>query len=92
MVSLLNQVPYFYGESELALHPPVFRTKSWEVPVGRYRKSPRSKTDFASFFWNVGLPLYFHDDAHMLLYEGKRVLGLLPQPATNSLQKRRYVG
>lgn len=83
-------VPFFQGGSEVALHPPVFETKTMDLPVADYRKSSESTGDFVSFLWNVGLPLYVHDDFHMLSYEARRKLGAVPEPATNGQQIEKY--
>lgn len=84
-------VPFFYGDSELSLHPPVFATKSEDMPVDGYRTSPKGMLDFVSFLWHVGLPLYLYDDFNMGLYHGKRMLGLIPQPTAHGTTIEHWV-
>jgi len=48
--------PFFYGKDELEVHPPVFATKNRDIPLDRYRGSPKDAIDFVSFLWNVGVP------------------------------------
>ncbi len=75
-------IPYFYGEHELAIHPPVFLTKVFSLPIDRYRDVPESMLNMLSFFWNVGLPLFIHDDFNMFLYTAKKYLGTIPGGTT----------
>jgi hypothetical protein len=75
-------VPYFTGTpGAFHIAPPVFRTRLFDLPLQRY-DNPRGGTgEFLSFLWNVGLPLFAHDDFELLLYHGRRGLGRLPEPA-----------
>jgi hypothetical protein len=84
--------PYFFAsQNELVLHPPVFQTKIMDLPIDRYRNPQRGFGDRASFLWNVGLPLYIHDDFNLSVYKLRRVFGFLPDPATDRAQLTRYV-
>ena len=85
-------VPYFFVKHEgLAQYPPVFGTKIFDLPVDRYRATRRSVIDKASFLWNVGIPLFAHDDFHMSSYYVKKTLGLVPEPAANGEELTKYV-
>lgn len=85
-------VPFFYEKDHrLALHPPVFLTKIWELPVDRYRNTPVSWIDALSFYWNVGLPLSFHDDFNMMKYAILRNIGIVPPPTSSREELIKYV-
>lgn len=83
--------PYFYEKDGLALHPPVFQTISMDIPTDKYRHSPRGVIDFIAFLWDVGLPLYLHDDANMVFYELKKAFGFIPEPTRNGPEVVKYV-
>jgi hypothetical protein len=84
--------PYFFvRQNELVLHPPVFRTEILDLPIDRYRNTPVSVMDKVSFLWNVGLPLFVHDDLNMSSYNINSLLGRVPEPATNPEQITKYV-
>ncbi len=73
--------PFFYDkDNSFALNSPVFLTKVAGVPVERYRDTPSDMLDVLSFFWDVGLPLFFHDDTNMLMYIINRSIGVVPAP------------
>lgn len=76
--------PYFYGEAEPALHPPVFRVKVLDLPWDRYQTTPKSVADFISFLWNAALPLAIHDGTNMLVFYIKRLIGAVPAPTKDS--------
>jgi hypothetical protein len=65
------------------LHPPAFGCKNIRIDKTRYVGTPKSLTDYLSFFFRVGLPLYIHDDANMAIYYFKLATGILPKPAAN---------
>ena len=84
--------PYFFvRQNELVLHPPVFKTKIFDLPVDRYRHTRVGVVDKLSFLWNVGLPLFVHDDCDMSYHNIRRAFGLVPEPATNARQITKYV-
>jgi len=84
--------PYFFvRKNELVLHPPVFKAKIMDLPIDRYRNTQVSLIDKVSFLWNVGLPLFIHDDFNMSSYNVIRVFGWVPEPATNPEQITKYV-
>ena len=83
--------PYFYQSNHLAIHPPVFQTKITDLPVDRYYTSPKGTSDYLSFLWHVGLPLFVHDDFNMILYRLKRAFSFLPEPDANQDEVVRYV-
>jgi len=75
--------PYYIEEGNLAIHPPVFQTKVFELPINNYRKSQEGVADFFSFLWNVGFPLFLHDDFNMTAYTLGKVLRLKTRPTKN---------
>lgn len=83
--------PYFYGETEPALNPPVFRAKTLDLPWERYKTTPRSVADFISFLSHTALPLAIHDGINMLVFRVKRGSGALPAPTTDSAAVERVV-
>ncbi len=84
--------PYFYNsEQGLALQPPVFRTRIFDLTIDRYRNASGGAGNAISFEWNVGLPLFAHDDFHMGGFVVNRLLGRLPRPAPDQSQIIKYV-
>jgi hypothetical protein len=70
-------LPYFYeSDGSVQIHPPVFVTTNFELPVAEY-----ARKGLLPYFWNVGLPLFTHDDYHVALTSTKSLLGILPRPA-----------
>jgi hypothetical protein len=70
-------LPYFYeSDGNVLIHPPVFVTNNFELPVSEY-----AGKGMLPYFWNVGLPLFTHDDYHVVLTSAKSLLGILPRPA-----------
>jgi hypothetical protein len=74
--------PYFVDGpgGSVVLHGPVFAAKIFDLPAPQYRYSDRGLTDYLSFLIRVGLPLYVHDDYHLLVYHVKLKAGWLPPP------------
>jgi hypothetical protein len=84
--------PYFFDrQSELVLQPPVFQTKMFDLPIDRYRNTPTSFSDKVSFSWNVGLPIFVHDDFNMIGYAANRFLRRVPAPASDEARVTTYV-
>lgn len=84
--------PYFFSrQGSFGLEPPVFRTKIFDLPIDEYRNTPASFGNQLSFLWRVGLPLFVHDDFHMARYLGKRLLGRVPEPASDPDGVIKYV-
>ena len=77
--------PFFFSssETEVSIHPPVFMPVVFNLPIDRYKKSPRNFSDAVSFLISVGLPLHVYEDFKMLEYHLKRYIGFLPPPARN---------
>jgi len=75
--------PYYAEEGNLAIKPPVFQTKIYDLPLDLYRNSPVGFFDFFSFFGNVGLPLFLHDDFNMTAYTLATALRLTDRPTKN---------
>lgn len=87
--------PYFYERDHgFAVHPPVFRARFLELPIGAFRYTPVSDGDFATFSWAVALPLLLYDDLHMLEYRIDRIVGRVPRPtrAVDGLVEFVYAG
>ncbi|HTN44650.1 MAG TPA: hypothetical protein VMN77_12740 [Nitrospiria bacterium] len=85
-------VPYFYDSgNELKIRPPVFLTILGSLPFDRYRNTPRTIADHVSFFWNVALPLFIHDDVHMISYFLERLGGIAPRGSSRGDELTRYV-
>ena len=75
--------PYYIEEGNLAINPPVFQTKVFALPIDNYRNSQKELADFFSFLWNVGFPLFLHDDFNMTSYTLAKVLRLEKRPTKN---------
>lgn len=73
----------FEKNGGLEIHPPVFPTIIFDLPIEKYRHSDQSAFDFISFLFSVGFPLLLHDDFYMTLYRNKTKLGLIPSPSNN---------
>jgi hypothetical protein len=84
-------VPFFLDTPEMALHSPVFRTKAFDLPVDTYQRPQRGVQEAGSFWWRVGLPLFWHDDTRMTFYTLKRLLGAIPATAgTDAIERFVY--
>lgn len=75
--------PYYSGENRLMIEPPLFQTKIFELPVDTYQNANRGIGDFFPFLWEVGLPLFIHDDFHMGAYTFASAFGRKEQPTKN---------
>jgi hypothetical protein len=75
--------PFFFETPDggLGLHPPVFSTITCDVPLHDYMETERSLSDYLSFQFRVGLPLFVHDDWSMSMYRLKKYAGAIPMPA-----------
>jgi len=77
--------PFFTATaSGVAVHPPVFMPVVFNLPVDRYKKSPKTFPDFASFLMRVGLPLHAYEDFMMLAYHINKRIGRIPVPARDT--------
>lgn len=74
--------PYYSKGEDLVIKPPVFQTKIFDLPLDEYRNSQQGVGDFLSFLWQVGLPLFVHDDFNVSVYDFARVFGLKDEPTT----------
>jgi hypothetical protein len=85
--------PYFAESQDglIYIHAPIFMEKVTELPVSMYRDTPKSTVDFSSFLFQVGVPLYLHDDVRRLSHEIKRLAGVTPRPITDSQRIVDYV-
>lgn len=94
MPSYIGRIPgpYFYEKDQkLYIAPPVFMTRIMDLPISRFRNTPESQKDKFSFLWNVGLPLFFHEDLNMLKYTTFNLLGLIPSPDVDRGKLIQYV-
>jgi len=83
--------PFIYrSDRGLALHSPVFEGMAMNVPMGKYRNSPKTLSNFISFLWNVGVPLVAHDDFYMARYKISTWAGRNPA-SMNTSAFREYV-
>ncbi len=75
-------VPYFTQGpgGGLRVAAPAFRTRLFDLPLARYDNPRGGFDDFVSFVRYVGLPLFVHDDASMLLHAARRLAGRAPKP------------
>lgn len=68
--------PFYYESGDgINIHPPVFTTINFDVPIAKY-----ARKGLWPFTWNVGLPLYAHDDYYTVLTSVKRLMGIIPEP------------
>ncbi|MBN2376500.1 MAG: hypothetical protein JXD22_08870 [Sedimentisphaerales bacterium] len=84
-------VPYFYEKNGFAIHPPVFLSRLFSVPVEDYLYTPKGLFDYFSFLGSVGFPLLIYDDYHMLLYSVQRLLGITPPPTKDRQALEKYI-
>jgi hypothetical protein len=75
--------PYFYKQNGLKIQSPVFQTIVPDLPVDTYRKSLSGAVDFISFVWEVGVPLFLHDDYNMVVYGTKKLMRMVPKPVSD---------
>ena len=77
--------PYFAESPTRALmvYPAVFPTVTFDLPTSTFRASERGVADFVRFLWKMGIPLYVHDDFHVLACRVKSCIGVLPPPMTD---------
>ena len=67
--------------SQYAIHPPVFETTYFELPIGNYVRGPGSIVEAISFSRRVGVPLWFNSDRHALGYAWGTWRGNYPKAA-----------
>ncbi|HOO77103.1 MAG TPA: hypothetical protein PLI51_11965 [bacterium] len=85
-------IPYFYETpGGLRVHGPVFQSILFDLPFEEFRETAAGTADFISFFFRAGLPLYFHDDLNMFLFNLKKRLGLVPEPGGDDWEIERAV-
>ena len=74
-----DPTPYFYeSEGRVKIQRPVFRSV-----ILRLRISKHVGRGLLHFVWRVGIPLFLHDDFHVLVTSLKIHLGLLPSPLSS---------
>jgi hypothetical protein len=82
--------PYFYEDNGMKIQTPVFQSIVMDLPIDKYRYKARSLLDFASFWWNVELPMSVHDHYNMIFYQFRRSLGSFPKPTGDREKVIRY--
>lgn len=82
--------PYYVGEENLKIRLPVFQSNMFELSLDGYRNSQKGFGDFISFLWNVGLPLFVHDDYNMIVFTVNNIFKLKDRPTTNRLAVIRH--
>ena len=75
--------PYYAEDGPVTITPPVFQSKIFELSIDSYRNSEEGVEEFLSFLWNVGFPLFFHDDFQTGKYTLAKVLRLEKRPTKN---------
>jgi hypothetical protein len=85
--------PFFSDgpDRSIKINPPVFRTKSFDPDIQKFRSTPRSVLDFMAFLTGVGIPLYSHDGLHMGGYYAGRMTGRIPHPCRSPERVVEYV-
>jgi hypothetical protein len=75
--------PYFTeDDGRLAVHPPVFVTNNYDVPIWDYR-GPAGVAEFLGFSFRVSRRIFGYADSQRALLLVRRGLGLVPRPARN---------
>lgn len=73
--------PYFYDKNgSFEIQPPIYLTNVLDLPLSQYRNTPINFENTVSFFLNVGLPLYFHEDLCFVRSTIARFFGKIPEP------------
>lgn len=76
------------GKGGIELAGPAFSPIGFDLPISRYHRREAGFLDFLRFTWDVGLPLFAHDDWHELLDEH---LGAAEErPAPNAVVESVY--
>lgn len=83
-------VPYFYKNDGLKLHSPAFSPIIFDLPIDKFRNSPKSAIEFISFLQEVGLPMFFHDDFNIASLGIKKMFGIIPVPTSDALGIVKY--
>ncbi|MBI1859042.1 MAG: hypothetical protein HYR97_08040, partial [Candidatus Melainabacteria bacterium] len=61
----------------------MFLAKEHKVSLGEYSITNPSFIEYISFVFNTFIPLITHDDINMLLFNVKKLLGIIPKPTHN---------
>lgn len=74
--------PYFSDaeNGEFKIVKPVFETANFSVNLDLFRKSESGFSDYVSFIFKCGIPLFFRDDLEFMSYRIKSLTGLVPLP------------
>jgi len=83
--SLLGKVPtpYFFeaDDGRVRVQPPVFSTRLFTLPVWRHANERRGAWEFLSFSWEVGVPLFVHEDLTFSIKRSRELMGVIPKPS-----------
>jgi hypothetical protein len=86
--SLLGKVPtpYFFeaDDGRVRVQPPVFSTRLFTLPIWRYANERRGAREFLSFFREVGVPLFVHEDVTFSIKRARELVGMIPKPSLAS--------
>ncbi len=75
--------PFFFldkKDEQVKLHPPVFRTTTFDYPVAKYRGYGKSFGDACSFLFRVALPMSISNDFQVGVFRTKQHLRVVPFP------------
>jgi hypothetical protein len=84
-------VPFLllHEDGRASVHPPVFRTRVFDLPFHEFDNPRRGPGEFARFFFTAAAPLFVHDDLAMAGYAARRALGRLPEEDQERAQRAR---
>ena len=84
-------VPFLllHEDGTASVHPPVFRTRVFDLPFHDFDNKRRGAAEFARFFFTAAAPLFVHDDLAMAGYAARRALGRLPEEDQRRAQRAR---
>jgi len=77
--SILVPSPYITNvENEVSISAPLFKAYSFDLPLGKYKTTPNSITDYLKFAFRIGWPLQLYSDYHRYRIALGRKVGALP--------------
>ncbi len=78
--------PYFFWDeetSQLSIHPPLFKTRLFSYDLHSVRQTEASVSEFARFFFKIGMTLLTFQDLQRLKIKLAASLGAVPRPEKN---------
>lgn len=73
------------------VHPPLFSSSMYNVPLDYYKHTPTSISDRLSFFYRVGIPVIAIDNIKRAYYDIAVALHLYPAPCQNRYEVADYI-